>query len=196
MEKEKDIMLYNDYHEGQLVYVTEDGRGIIEQADIDGQADVNGQADANEAGGHKGLRFIVKLYFSEFEPWNKLATELLADIKEMQRWALAKDGWKDLKVNPMFVDRIFENEKYAKNDERQRTLHTDDDLRDYRLFQAWKLQEDGWRIYENDQEYLFMWQGNVRDYNDFADELADSAWRPIRFLRAWFDRVNGIASDK
>lgn len=169
--KDIDISLYSDYHEGALVYITEDGRGIIEQ---------------------NGDRLIVKIYQTEFEQWNKLATLLLADVKEMQRWALAKDGWKGQKINPMFVDSIYENEKYAANDDRQRKQHADDDKRDYRLLQAWKRSEDGWRIYENDDEYLFMWQGNSQSYDDFADEILDSAWQPIRFLRAWYDRVNGL----
>lgn len=165
MKTEKDITLYSDCREGTLAYVTEDGRGIIEQS---------------------GDRLIVKIYLTEFEPWSRLATLLLADVKEMQRWALAKEGWKEMKFNPVFVDRVYENEKYANDDKR----------RDYRLLQAWKRSEDGWRIYENDCEYLFMWQGSGLSYDDFADEILDSAWRPIRFLRAWYDRVNGIKPEE
>lgn len=175
-KQEVDIMIYEDYHEGKLLYKTEDGKGIVQQ---------------------NGDRYTVKLYVSESEPWNRLATWLLAEVHEIHAWAM---GLGDIIRTPKSIgqlmrDSIYENEKYAENDERQGTSHTDDDLRTYRLLQAWKLSEDGWRIYENDKEYLFLWQGNCKTLEEFASMFMDSSYNPIRFLRAWFDRVLGLKNN-
>lgn len=171
-----DISIYSDYHEGELVFETSDGKGIVEK---------------------QGDRFFVKLYAPLYQDWETTATWLLAEVEEIRNWAWTKAGMLHFKFK-VFRDRIYENEKYAANDEYLKTVNPNgDDKRTHTLFQAWQPTEEGWRIYENEEEYLIMFVASYPEeddkvsYDDLANEIVDSAWTPIRFFRAWYYRVNG-----
>lgn len=173
----KEDISYFDSAEGDLVYETESGKAIVEQ---DGKA------------------FFVKIYLPQDINWRALSSAFMAEVNEIYDWGQAKDGkpWGRI-ANSTFVKRVYENVKYHEDDERdKREPYNDLSRRLHSRFFISGEQPGHWSIYENDEEYLMIWQGEMwMHMDDVVDKMRDSAYSITSFLRSWYDRVNGIIDD-
>jgi len=168
---------YYDGPEGDLVYETESELGIVEQRD---------------------KLFTVKIYMPQDVPWNEMAGLFSAEVAEIFSWSKAKEGMPgDTVKNPHFVAHNYESDKYLEDDERdKREPGNDASRRQYSRFYSTGKELKHWVMFQNDEEYLFVWQGELWEHlDDLIEDMKDNAYYIARFLQSWYDRVNGITKE-
>lgn len=166
-------LTYRDEMEGELVYESEFGTTTVERTDE---------------------RMIVKVRISKFQNFMQTADELWCELKLLSNW-------------------LWEKEKARLTDISQlEALPRDEEACKYRI-DMWRDDRDpylymyfhsdyNWVIYENDEQYLFLYEMPITDKYELgiSEQIAalgfwtkDDAGAIVDFLRSWYERVNGFS---
>lgn len=138
----------------------------------------------------EGLR--IKVHISKFMNWLQIADTLSCEVRVMKNWAFK------LKCKKVTIPELEVLERDPEEMERWRKAYGDNDPYLYLYF----YDELNWVIYENDEEYLFVFDLTY-DNNYLGAEGMDAlSFTPhdclcgvYSWLRRWYDRVNGYPQE-
>lgn len=140
---------------------------------------------------------IIKVFISKYQNYMATADDLWCEVLLACQWLSTQTvaGRKD------FSDLvpIKRNEVLEKN--RDEMYLRDDDPFLYMYFHS----AQNWVVYENDDEYMFLYELPVQDMYELGIKgqisalqfwAKDDVGSVTSFLRSWFERVNGFDGDQ
>ncbi len=142
-------------------------------------------------------RIIIKVLLEKEQNWLQLADQLFASVAVMSNWVwdrICQDHVEYFSELPALKRDEWEEEQ------RMKALFTPTDPWNYLYFHS----TSNWVIYENDMDYLFLYEMEIKDsYPLGIDHQLDALhfWPQddlgmvTIFLRSWHDRVNGYRPD-
>lgn len=142
-------------------------------------------------------RIIVKVRVGKYQNWLQLADEFWCSLVVMDGWAFGE--WSAGRQKIAEVESIERNEVFENH--RIDMLLDDHDPFLYSYFHS----VQNWVMYESDDEYLFLYELEIKDMYCLAITSQtealhfwpkDDAAYLTDFLRAWYYRANGYPEEK